>query len=211
LLSGLVEASDRVEVLLTDLARVSADGPANGSTPEVVNVAALAETLRRRLKAIVLGRDIRPTVFHTRHAPSQIRIDAVLLDRILDNLLTNAAKYTERGSILVELDAAPGQLCVRISDTGRGIAAERLEDVFSGCAPDRSPAVGTSLGLGLSVVVRTLVQLHGRLEVMSRVGQGSTFWLYVPIEPSSDRGARGSGDESLAEMVRRVIKIREAR
>jgi signal transduction histidine kinase len=212
LLEGLDEASRRIEKLLEDLSRVTATESAVApSRREDVDVSALADTVRRRLRALVFGRGIRPTVFQTREAPKQVRLDSVLLDRVLDNLLTNAAKYTDRGSILVELDGVPGQLCVRISDTGRGISPERLHQVFEGTTPDAAPGVGTSLGLGLSVVVRTLAHLHGRLEVMSRAGHGTTFWLYLPVEPPNAEGEERATDSlPLEELIRRVIKIREA-
>jgi len=212
LLEGLDEASRRIEKLLEDLSRVTTmESAVAPSRREDVDVSALADTVRRRLRALVFGRGIRPTVFQTREAPQQVCLDSVLLDRVLDNLLTNAAKYTDRGSILVELDGVPGQLCIRISDTGRGISPERLHQVFEGTTPDAAPGVGTSLGLGLSVVVRTLAHLHGRLEVMSRAGHGTTFWLYLPVEPPGAEGEERATDSlPLEELIRRVIKIREA-
>ncbi len=212
LLEGLDEASRRIETLLEDLASVTTtESVAGPSRREDVDVSALADTVRRRLRALVFGRGIRPTVFQTREAPKQVRLDSVLLDRVLDNLLTNAAKYTDRGSILVELDGVPGQLCIRISDTGRGIPPERLHQVFEGTTPDSAPGVGTSLGLGLSVVVRTLAHLHGRLEVMSRAGHGTTFWLYLPVEPPNAEGhERATDSVPMEELIRRVIKVREA-
>jgi len=209
-LVDLDEASARMERLLADLARAASIEQTPGSPRfESVDVATLAASVRRRLNALVLGRDIRPTVFQTRESPTEIRVDAILLDRVLDNLLTNAAKYTDRGSILVEFDGTPGQLCVRVSDTGRGMAPDRLEGVFGGSSPDISPNVGTSLGLGLSVVVRTLAQLKGRLEVMSRPGQGTTFWLYLPVDPPPESGSVGE-EEPMEQMLRRIIRIREA-
>ena len=211
-LSDLDDATRRTELLLEDLAQAATVTHATEpSRVETMSVAFLGETIRGRLKALVLGRDIRSMVSQTREVPASIRTDAILLDRVLDNLLTNAAKYTDRGSILVELDGTPGHLCIRISDTGRGISAERLDTVFSGTEPDQEPRVGSSLGLGLSVVVRTLAQLAGRVEVMSRPDQGTTFWLYVPVETASGDPESGgeANDEPVDEIVRRVIRIRE--
>ncbi len=214
ILVELEQASTRIDRLLVDLARTATiERTAGNSRYETVDVATLAASVRRRLGALVLGRDIRPTVFKTREAPSELRVDAILLDRVLDNLLTNAAKYTDRGSILVEFDGTPGHLCMRVSDTGRGISADRLEGVFSGSSPDLAPNVGSSLGLGLSVVVRTLARLAGRVEVMSRPEQGTTFWLYVPVDPPPDSTGRHERieEESLHDVAKRIIRIREVR
>lgn len=214
ILADLDDAADRTERLLNDLARTATVEPVPGASRyDAVEVGVLAKSVRRRLNALVLGREVRTTVFQSRECPTELRADAILLDRVLDNLLTNAAKYTDRGGILVEFDGVPGFLCMRVSDTGRGISADRLEAVFSGVEPDSSPNVGTSLGLGLSVVVRTLAQLSGRLEVMSRPGQGTTFWLYIPVEPPPDGAERKARpeDEPLDDMVRRIIRIREVK
>jgi hypothetical protein len=137
--------------------------------------------LRRRTRALVLGRDIRVSVFRTREAPQTLETDPLVLERVMDNLCTNAAKYTDQGSIVIELDGTPEHLVVKVSDTGRGIESDRMHRIFQslGSGPDARSA--QSLGVGLSVVVQLLRQIGGRLEVMSRPGSGSTFWVHFPI------------------------------
>jgi signal transduction histidine kinase len=124
---------------------------------------------------------VRATVFATREVPEHVQIDPLALDRIVDNLLTNAAKYTERGSIVVEVDGSPGFLVVKVSDTGCGIQPEELERVFEVGGSSAESRRGDSFGVGLSVVVQLLDQMGGRLEIMSKPGSGTTFWVYLPV------------------------------
>jgi len=180
-------------------------------TPERVDVAKLTERLRRRLHAMVYRRDIRTSVFRTREAPDSLETDALLLDRITDNLLSNAAKYTERGSIVVEVDGSPGFLVLKVLDSGRGIDPDHIERAF---LPGKSAPEGRasdSHGLGLSVVVRLLAEVGGRLEVMSRPGVGTTFWAYVPVTGRRPSASPPGEGEPAADLVQRVVKIRRTK
>ena len=174
-------------------------------TPQTFEVAPLTDRLRRRLRALVHGRDVRASVFATREAPESIDVDPLLFDRVLDNLLTNAAKYTERGSIVIEIDGTPEFLVLKISDTGRGIGKDELERVFrSGGSASTSRAVD-SYGVGLSVVVQLLALIGGRIEVMSQPGKGTTFWVKFPVKALLEEG---NHEESVDSVLRRVVKVR---
>jgi signal transduction histidine kinase len=218
------QAVDRMRRVLGDLVQVTkAQRDFVTMDPQPVETADLSESLRGRLRALVYGRDVRTTVFATREAPVQVDIDPLALDRIIDNLLTNAAKYTERGSIIVELDGSPGFLVIKVSDTGCGIEPHALERVFEiGGSPIESRR-GDSFGVGLSVVVQLLDQMGGRLEVMSKPGSGTTFWVYVPLRTSArtsvhsavtplPQGSTSSyppPSESRSRALTRVVSIRK--
>ena len=144
--------------------------------------------------------------------PGEVEIDPLALDRIIDNMLTNAVKYTERGSIVVELDGTPGHLVIKVSDTGRGIAPDAVERIFQPGGSSQTSRRGDSFGIGLSVVVQLLEQIGGRLEVMSKPASGTTFWVHLPVErappaPSPVRERPGH-EKSPAEALRRVVRIR---
>jgi len=136
----------------------------------------------------------------------------MMLERIVDNLLTNAVKYTERGSIVVEVGGTPGFLLLKVSDTGRGIGPERLEQVLRAGGPDPNPPVGGSHGAGLSIVARLLDQLGGRLEIMSEPGEGTTVWMYLPCETlprvREDDAPESARSDAIEHVLRRVVKIR---
>ena len=145
---------------------------------------------------------LKTSVFSTREMPERIWCHPIVFDRVVDNLLTNAVKYTERGSVLVELDGAPGFLTIKISDTGAGIDSSRLTGIFHprGNGQETSPE---SYGVGLSVVVSLLDELGGKLEVMSRVGVGTTFWARFPTNVGESPPIQQSGSA-----VDRVVTIR---
>jgi signal transduction histidine kinase len=172
--------------------------------PEAMEVAPMTDVIRRRLRALVHGRELKTSVFSTREMPERIWCHPIVFDRVVDNLLTNAVKYTDRGSILVEIDGAPGFLTIKISDTGAGIDQDRLKGIFHprGNGAATSPA---SYGVGLSVVVSLLDELGGKLEVMSRAGVGTTFWARFPTDANGPRP-----DAHIGSAVDRVVTIRRA-
>ncbi len=119
----------------------------------------------------------------------RIYSDPARLRQIIDNLLTNAIKYTERGGISIHARLADdgGQLRLEISDTGVGIEADDMARLFEPFY--RSPATaGMAEGSGLGLaVVRSLVDLMGgTIRVDSRVGQGTSVIVEVPITEGVD-------------------------
>lgn len=194
--------------LLTQLNRIAAQ-PSGTSllNPQKLAVENLTNKVRRRLKALAYGKDLTTTVFATREAPVSIDLDPLLFDRLVDNLLTNAIKYTNRGSIVVEVDGAPGFLVLKVSDTGRGIAPEDLERSFSPGGSDEASRATNSLGVGLSVVVQLLGEIGGRLEIMSKPSLGTTFWLHLPIE--AKKADTKPEQETAAAVMRKVVSIRK--
>jgi RNA polymerase sigma factor (sigma-70 family) len=113
-----------------------------------------------------------------------VQADPVLLERIVENLLSNATKHTPSGS-RIELMARSegGQAVVEVSDDGPGIPPEELKHVgerfFRGGDPNTRNTRGTGLGLAL---VREILTLHGgTLEVESAVGVGSRFIFRLPL------------------------------
>lgn len=216
-LSDMELASGQIEEMLTKLMDVaSQDTDAIKFAPKPIAIAPLSEIFRRRLRALVHGRDIKVSVFATREAPESIVIDPLVFDRIVDNLLTNASKYTESGSILLELSGSPepgpsktvGWLTFKLSDTGQGIAPERVEQIFRPRASSE-PRTARSFGIGLSGAVRLLAQIGGRLDVMSKVGVGTTFWAHFPRQPPRGSRAPVAPDESLESVINRVVTIRK--
>jgi hypothetical protein len=121
--------------------------------------------------------------------PHYARTDAGRLRQVVLNLLGNAVKFTERGSITLSVsaaDAGPGKarLRVEVIDTGIGIPADKLPQLFKSFSQaDASIARrfgGT--GLGLSISKMLVERLGGEIGVTSRPGEGSTFFFDLPVE-----------------------------
>jgi signal transduction histidine kinase len=183
-LDDLEFASRHVERLLGELLRTSAsDSQLVRRAPERLDIGRLGETLQARLRALTYGRPVASRVEVSPAAPAVLEIDRLRFDRVVDNVLSNAAKYTEHGQISVTLSGGAGMLTLEVSDTGRGIAESELERIFRPRRDSTQGRPSPSWGIGLSVVVRLLDQMGGRLEVMSQPGKGTTFWLHLPLQP----------------------------
>jgi signal transduction histidine kinase len=204
----LEESLSRLDGILTGLVELAdGDGSLVPVRARAMDVAPIGDRIRGVLSALTLRRDIRVSVFSTREKPASISTDVVMFDRVLDNILTNSAKYTERGSIVVEVGGKPGFLCIKVSDTGRGMDQETIENRFRVAKADDRPMIGDSHGHGLSIAVRLLDALGGRMEVMSEENVGTTFWLYFPSEIPSDRSS-SSGEFPIDAVLERTLRIR---
>jgi two-component system phosphate regulon sensor histidine kinase PhoR len=111
-----------------------------------------------------------------------VKADRGRVEQVLANLLDNAIKYTERGSVIVVLGEGPGHVWCEVRDTGTGISAEDQERIFERfyrVDKARSREKGGT-GLGLSIVKHIVELHHGVIEVTSQLGHGSTFRLELP-------------------------------
>jgi signal transduction histidine kinase len=113
-----------------------------------------------------------------------IQTDGTKLRQMLVNLLSNGIKFTDRGEVRVDCAVTNSTLEVRIADTGVGIAAENIEDVFEPFWQAEQTATRKTggTGLGLSVTRKLARLLGGDVTVASRMGAGSTFLLTLPMK-----------------------------
>lgn len=120
---------------------------------------------------------------------THIRSDPLRLQQIVQNLLGNAVKYTDRGGILLGCRRRGGALAIQVWDSGRGIADRHLSLIFDEFYQVANPArnVGLGAGLGLAIVRRVADLLRHPLTVRSVPGRGSVFTLTVPLaRPSAE-------------------------
>jgi signal transduction histidine kinase/CheY-like chemotaxis protein len=194
LLDNIAKAFQSTEALLSTLLDIS-KMDAGGYHPRIaaVNVGELFETLEAEFGALA-----RQKGLHLRRVDCSavVRSDAQLLRRIVQNLLSNALKYTEGGSILLGARRRGDTLSIEIHDTGPGIAVENHQVIFEEFRRATPPgAQTTGLGLGLAIVKRAADLLGHQVGLSSHVGRGSCFSLTVPLLPPEAReGADGLAD-----------------
>jgi signal transduction histidine kinase len=120
-------------------------------------------------------------------APTQVIADGQRLQQILTNLLSNAIRYTEAGSIELSCRrAGDANWAIAITDTGIGIAPAHtnriFEPFFQASEAGKQHFPPDSTGLGLAIVSRLVTLMQGKIELRSEIGVGSTFTVILPLE-----------------------------
>ena len=140
-------------------------------------------TVPAETKALRLDLLIDPNV------PAQVIGDAAHLRQVLTNLLSNAMKFTEQGSITITVDAleiggAQTRLRCTVSDTGIGISQEALPHIFERFrqADDGATRKYGGTGLGTAISKNLVELMGGHIDVDSRLGQGTRFWFELPLQ-----------------------------
>ncbi|MCA9569083.1 MAG: HAMP domain-containing histidine kinase [Myxococcales bacterium] len=140
-------------------------------------VAEVADTLRGQVEArgtrLVLELEPVPT----------LRLDRLRVKQIVTNLVANATKFTDEGTITISLQQAPDEVCIRVHDTGVGIPPDRQKRIFEPFLQADGTVSRThgGTGLGLAISRGLAEQMHGKLDVASQPGEGSTFSLCFPL------------------------------
>ena len=157
------------------------------------DVRLLSEDCARAMNARAVEKNIQLRFFADPAVPLRIMGDPLRFRQILTNLLSNAVKFTDLGRVDVGLairenEAGRPWLSLTVRDTGLGIPPGKLNDIFE----DFTQADGSvsrkygGTGLGLAIT-RRLVQMHsGTIQVQSRVGEGSTFLVEMPVETAAE-------------------------
>jgi two-component system phosphate regulon sensor histidine kinase PhoR len=112
-----------------------------------------------------------------------VQADPGQMEGLLLNLVDNALKYTDKGSVTVRLAGREGQLSIEVEDTGPGIGEDHLPHVFERfyvVDKSRSKKLGGT-GLGLAIVKHIALAHKGTVSVRSRVGEGTTFSVLIPL------------------------------
>jgi signal transduction histidine kinase/Na+/proline symporter/CheY-like chemotaxis protein len=129
-----------------------------------------------------------------------VRTDRRLLRRLLQNLVSNAVKYTPEGRVLVGCRRRRGRLRIEVRDTGIGIPANRQKQVFREFQRlDQGAMIARGLGLGLSIVERIAKVLDHRIVMASQAGKGTMFSVDLPIAAAAVApSARASAPDAAA-------------
>lgn len=152
--------------------------------PVPTDVRSLIDGLVEMVEPLVEAKHLELIVNYER-APAQVVTDSLRLQQVISNLLSNAIRYTESGSITLSCHQVSEQAwALQVSDTGIGITPEDQQQIYD---PYFRVVVGdqaylpNSTGLGLAIVSRLVKLLQGKIELQSAAGIGSTFKLILPL------------------------------
>ena len=178
-----LEGAEELLADLLDIARLDQ----RTMTPDLAptDVTALLEGLADEFEAVAEHAGLR---FRRRLVPAVVHTDARMLTRIVRNLLSNAFRYTRAGGVLLALRRCRDELCIEVWDSGVGIEADQLQDIFTEFRQLLPQGTGgrQGVGLGLAIVERMARMLGYPVEVASRPGRGSRFRLRLPRLPETD-------------------------
>jgi PAS domain S-box-containing protein len=144
---------------------------------EVVDLAAMIKSLLAQHEPAATARGLSLAVSA---APHRIRTDSTLFQQLLDNLISNAIKYTDAGGVRIDCTEDGNGITIAVSDTGVGLAADHREVIFDEFYQVDRKSGRHGVGLGLAIVKRLAALLGLTLEVKSEIGRGSSFLVRVP-------------------------------
>lgn len=128
--------------------------------------------------------------FASSSCPAMVSSDPNLLSEIIQNLVVNAIRYTDKGKVELRCVERDGQCCLEVEDTGIGIDKDQQEVIFQEFHQIRSPGGNKEgFGLGLAIVRRLADLLGHKIEVDSEPGRGSCFAVSMPVIGSADKHA----------------------
>ena len=158
-------------------------------TPQPINLADLVESVvqmfvpRADAKGVELVRKFDPS------ADARVDLDPERLRQILVNILGNAVKFTQQGTVstVLSYDAAAGRALLEVQDTGPGFTEEEQQQLFQrfsqiGDTPTREHG---GAGLGLAICRGLVEAMDGGMNVLSTKGRGTTFQIWLPAPPSA--------------------------
>ena len=175
----------------------------------------LPALLTEAVELVALAARNRPVTLECRLAsdlPARVRGDPHRLRQVLLNLLHNAVKFTDHGGVVLDASVKSSRtngvtLHVSVHDTGIGISNDQLESIFDVFAQADGSSTrrhgGSGLGLAIAKDLTTL--MGGRLGVESRLGQGSHFWIELPLQRAAEAPPPTTHDEAAGGSMRVLL------
>ncbi|KOR29297.1 hypothetical protein TI03_02635 [Achromatium sp. WMS1] len=119
--------------------------------------------------------------------PYSLQIDPKRLRQVMVNLLGNAVKFTEKGTVALKVGYSNNQLHITIQDSGIGIDPSQYQEIFKPFTQTDKQRYSTQgTGLGLTIISRILNLMQGTISVDSKLGQGSSFQITIPLAKDID-------------------------
>ena len=194
--------------------------------PRKVRVSDLADGVLASFQHMAQEKGLDFDVVVSEEAPNEIVSDRKRIEQIVKNLISNALKFTESGSVTVNFSrpvhgtdlsrsglSTNECLAISVKDTGIGIAPEQKKIIFEAFQQADGGTArnygGTGLGLSISRELARL--LRGEIQLESETGKGSTFTLYLPLSVSASEGRRISAEDKATVSSKDDTKIRKAK
>lgn len=181
-LESLLEEINRLTALVNDLQAIAlTDSAILKFKQETVNLESFLNDMVKKMEPLFTKKGVRLKLESS--TPVQISSDHDALAKILDNLLSNALKFTPPGKkVLLQLESHDNQVTIRVKDEGIGIAEDDLPFIFERFyRTDQSRNRDSGgFGLGLTIVKELVVALNGTISVTSKLGEGSIFTITFP-------------------------------
>ena len=121
------------------------------------------------------------------------RSDAFRIKQIVNNLVSNAIKYTDEGEVRVGITVLNGWMTLSVSDTGCGMTPEEQQSVFNAFTRLPGAQGKEGVGLGLTITRENVTLLGGRINVASTKGKGTTFRVCLPVKVVTNQGVHSGG------------------
>ena len=173
--------------------------------PQPIHADALVHEVTETLRPLAESKDLAFRVVSP--GLGWVSADPVRLRQILFNLLSNAIKFTTQGQVALDVALTGAGAVFRVSDTGRGIPADQIGQLFTRFAQIEAAAVDRrdGAGLGLSIVATLVELMGGRIEVESEAGEGATFVVTLPLTPAQPEKAGEDAPDAEPERALRVL------
>lgn len=181
--------------------------PTSFSPAQLVAESVEGMRLRAEEKGLEISFECKMKGMGTSDSPMKkefFRADAFRIRQILDNLVSNAIKYTDQGSVTIQAQVSKvmgkPMLTLSVKDTGKGMTSEEKQKVFHAFTRLKSAQGIEGTGLGLSITQELVSLLGGEIILHSTQGKGSTLIVNIPVEPApkedtQDKTQTGIGDD----------------
>ncbi|MEF3697710.1 ATP-binding protein [Desulfolutivibrio sp.] len=199
-----IKSTNRLTRLLSDILDISRIESGKMQLLEAdVDIRKIKESIEEVFAETAREKGVDLTFSWTQNFPETLRGDEVRLHQILFNLVGNAIKFTDKGSVCVSASVLPFsaqadiRVLITVADTGIGISDENLKNIFEPFVQVEGSYTRRfqGAGLGLSIVRKIVVLMGGTLAIESELGKGTTVYLSLPFTCGREKAGRAISEE----------------